>query len=474
MSSHDAVHTLDADYVIVGAGATGLAFADELLGADPHATMILVDRRARPGGHWNDAYPFVRLHGPSATYGVNSRPLGQGRIDDAGLNRGLHELASGAEILAYYERLMHERLLPSGRVSYLPLTDCGTDGAATSLRDGRRLRLVARRKWVDATIADSQVPATHPPRFHVATGVRVVTPTGLTALRYDAPRYTIVGAGKTAIDTALWLLEQGTDPDRIVWIRPRDPWLLNRANVQPTAAFLARTLGAAAAELEAARDAASIDDLFARLEAQRLLLRIDPQVTPRMYRCAIVSEAELAQLQRIRNVVRLGHVQAIERDHIVLDGGRLPALPEQVHVHCSAAGLPRGPVRPIFQPGRIVPQYVRRCSPTFSAALIAQVEATVGDDDDEKNALCAPVVVPEQPLDWLRMHLQTARNQVAWSRRPAVQAWLLNARLDAYTALMARAAAPDGEPEAQVALQRVRAARQPGLERLAQLLAQAQ
>src|SRR5687768_3925988 len=154
--------TLEADYVIVGAGATGLAFADTLL-TDTAATMIIVDRRARAGGHWNDAYPFVRLNGPSAYYGVDSMALGLDRIDEAGLNRGLHELASGAQISAYFDAVLQERLLASGRVRHLPLHDFALDGVATSLVTGRRTQLVARRRWVDATRADTQVPATHGP-----------------------------------------------------------------------------------------------------------------------------------------------------------------------------------------------------------------------------------------------------------------------------------------------------------------------
>ncbi|MEQ1493083.1 MAG: NAD(P)-binding protein, partial [Terricaulis sp.] len=83
---------IEADYLIVGAGAVGMAFADTLL-TETTATIALVDRHHRPGGHWNDAYPFVRLHQPSATYGVNSRELGSGRIDTHGLNKGFSELA---------------------------------------------------------------------------------------------------------------------------------------------------------------------------------------------------------------------------------------------------------------------------------------------------------------------------------------------------------------------------------------------
>ena len=64
--------TLETDYLIVGAGAMGMAFADVLM-TETDATILLVDRVGRPGGHWNVAYPFVRLHQPSAFYGVNSR-----------------------------------------------------------------------------------------------------------------------------------------------------------------------------------------------------------------------------------------------------------------------------------------------------------------------------------------------------------------------------------------------------------------
>ena len=67
--------SLHVDYLISGAGAMGMAFADVIL-HESGKTIALVDRRAAPDGHWNDAYPFVRLHRPSAFYGVNSRALG--------------------------------------------------------------------------------------------------------------------------------------------------------------------------------------------------------------------------------------------------------------------------------------------------------------------------------------------------------------------------------------------------------------
>ena len=63
------VRLVETDYLVVGAGATGMAFVDTLV-AESDVDVVMVDRRHRPGGHWLDAYPFVRLHQPSAYYGV--------------------------------------------------------------------------------------------------------------------------------------------------------------------------------------------------------------------------------------------------------------------------------------------------------------------------------------------------------------------------------------------------------------------
>src|ERR1700742_236531 len=122
----------EADYFVIGAGAAAMAFADELL-TNSDARIVMVDRRDKPGGHWNDAYPFVRLHQPSAFYGVNSRELGEPGKDTIGLNKGLHSLASGAEVLTHFDQVMQQRFLPSGRVRYFPMTNVVGDDAFESL-----------------------------------------------------------------------------------------------------------------------------------------------------------------------------------------------------------------------------------------------------------------------------------------------------------------------------------------------------
>src|SRR4029079_19269535 len=114
--------TLETDYLVIGAGAAGMEFTDELI-ADSEADVVMEDRRHRPGGHWNDAYPFVRLHQPSAFYGVNSRVLGSNSIDESGPNAGFYERATAAEILDYYDRVLVDHLLPSGRVHFYGMSD---------------------------------------------------------------------------------------------------------------------------------------------------------------------------------------------------------------------------------------------------------------------------------------------------------------------------------------------------------------
>jgi cation diffusion facilitator CzcD-associated flavoprotein CzcO len=69
--------SIETDYLIIGAGASGLAFADTLLDELPDAHITIVDRHGKPGGHWNDAYSFVNLHQPSAFYGVNFTAAGR-------------------------------------------------------------------------------------------------------------------------------------------------------------------------------------------------------------------------------------------------------------------------------------------------------------------------------------------------------------------------------------------------------------
>jgi hypothetical protein len=86
----------------------------------------------------------------------------------------------------------------------------------------------------------------------------------------------VIGSGKTGIDACLWLLQNGVPPGRIRWIMPRDAWLLNRAHSQPGAENFETSMGAVISQFETIAEASSLPDLFHRLEAADLLLRMDP------------------------------------------------------------------------------------------------------------------------------------------------------------------------------------------------------
>jgi len=124
-------------------------------------------------------------------------------------------------------------------------------------------------------------------------------------------------------------------------------------DVQPGEEFFASLCKSIADQVEAVALADSVDDVFTRLEAAGELRRIDPTVTPGAYHCAILSDGELAQLRRIKKVVRLGHVTAIDEEWIHLEQGTLPTGPGYLHVDCSAAGIPIFPAIPVFDGERI-------------------------------------------------------------------------------------------------------------------------
>ncbi len=369
---------LTADYLIVGSGAVGMAFADVLL-TETDATMIIVDRYQKPGGHWNVAYPFVTLHQPSAYYGVSSRELSKGRKDEVGLNKGLGDLASGDEVMAYYDTVMRHQFLPSGRVQYFPMSDYKGEGRFVSMASGKERR-VSAKKYVDATFLKTTVPSTHTPNFKIEDDVRFMPLNDLPRVERAPAGYVIVGAGKTGIDACLWLLENGVEPDMIQWIMPRDAWLLDRANTQSTEEFFENAMGAQAGQMEAIAQAESIEDMFDRLEACGYFVRIDTDVRPSMFHGATISTLELELLRRLKpNIVRMGRVQRIEPDRIVLDDGEIPTSPDHIHVDCSARAISNDEIKPIFDGDTITPQMVRSYQPVFSAAFIAHVEAAYSD-----------------------------------------------------------------------------------------------
>jgi hypothetical protein len=458
---------LKADYLVVGTGAVGMAFVDSLIVASD-ALVVMIDRRHAPGGHWHDAYPFVRLHQPSAYYGVNSLPLGEDRIDRSGTNAGLLERATAPEILGYYARVMDEHLLPSGRVEHFPLCKYLGDNRFVSHVTGTHYEVDVGKAVVDANYLCPAVPATTPPPFEVEAGTRCIAIGELARVSEAPSGYVIIGAGKTAMDACVWLLQNGVAPERIRWIKPRESWLVNREFVQ-SGEMVGSLIEGLSLQMQAAVEAESLPDLFRRLEASRLLLRIDADVEPTMYKAATVDGNELALLRSIGEVVRLGRVRRIERNRIVLEGGNIPTDANWLHVHCAAAGLNPAPAVPIFAEGRITLQPVRSGLLPFNAAIVAYIEAT-RDDLAEKNRLCPVNRLPDTPLDWLRGLVIQTRADYQWTRRPDIVAWLERARLNAPRGMLTRAA---NDARVREGLQRYVTHVTPGLKKLEAMIAAA-
>lgn len=450
------MHQAETDYLIIGAGATGLAFADTLI-AETDAHVTLVDRHGKPGGHWNDAYAFVTLHQPSAFYGVASMALGSGLKDPVGLNQGMAELASGPEVSGYFDRVMNHRLLASGRVRYHPLSNVvGEEDGRTvfeSLLSGERTAVTVRRKVVDATYFSPEVPSTHTPAFAIAEGVRVVTPNALPGLWHLAQgqamprRFVVLGAGKTAMDACIWLLQSGTPAEAITWVMPRDSWVINRLTTQNAPEFFREAIGGQADQMQAFAEAVSIDDLYLRLEACGAMFRIDRSRMPTMFHLATLSEAEVEVLRRIRDVVRLGRVTALRADGMQLQQGALAVEPGALYVDCTASAVRVKPPSPVFQDKRIRVQLLRAPLVSFSAALTAYVEAH-HDDPAVQNRLCQPVPFPRTAAEYPLTVAANMRNQLLWSQDSGLRGWMRQCRLDAFARLVSGVDKTDTERQA--------------------------
>jgi hypothetical protein len=195
--------------------------------------------------------------------------------------------------------------------------------------------------------------------------------------------------------------------------------MLNRAVVQPDPAV---ALGLAADTVAAAADAESLDDLFLRLEAAGVMLRIDNDVVPTMAKTPTLGAWELDLLRSVEHVVRLGHITHVTRGEIVLDDGVVPLAPGSLVVHCAASGLQYPPLVPLWEPDKIRLQTIRVGFPCFCAALAGYVEAT-RDDDRERNRLCPPNILPDRPADWARMQVRGTLAARAYGAEPDIAAW---------------------------------------------------
>ena len=429
---------MQADYLISGAGATALSFLDVLL-SETDATVVIVDRRDAPGGHWNDAYPFVRLHQSASFYGVSSKALSAPRKPSDDPHHPTYELSTKSEILHYFHDLMENTYLPTGRVTYLRNSEHLGGGKVRHLITGEETHVEVGKKIVNAGIWGDMgsIPATHEPKFSVAEGATCVPVNGLPARAKDHPHFCVIGAGKTGMDAAVWLRDQGVAPERISWVRPNDYWLFNRDKILNHPTLFTSTLGSFLTEFELLGSVSDVAAFCEGMEKAGTWHRIDPEVTPTKFHAATCSPRELSLLASITDVIRKGHVQAIEDGNLVLAEGTRQMPKGTLYVDCSAsAGVVAAPgLAPVFDGNEINLHMIRPFQPLFGAALIAVLEAHV--PDDATRAACTHIVnFHDTPAQYIAEMLPALMNQGAWSKVPPVRAWMDQTRLQAMNHLL--------------------------------------
>jgi hypothetical protein len=186
-----------------------------------------------------------------------------------------------------------------------------------------------------------------------------------------------------------------------------------------------------------------------------------------MMKGATLSAGELEHLRQVEHVVRLGHVERIDLDEIVLEHGTIPTSPGHLHVHCATPGLSDRPPVPVFTDDTVTLQVLSRVSLCMSSAFIGLIEAS-DRTTAEKNGLCRPNPWPQTPFDFLRAILLGIRTELAWQDAD-IQAWVDASRLNLVGSLVDQA-----DQEAVGALQsRFLAALFPALDNFERLAAQA-
>lgn len=436
-STAEGEQMLECDYLVIGAGATSLAFVDSLLGrmevSKRSISVIIVDERDEPGGHWNDAYRFARLHHESKHYGVSSKAL-EKPCKAKNAKKGSH-YATTVEILAYYGSVMDD-FVDSGSVQYFPLCSYRDEQVVSLVDQSRVWKVSDACKIVDSTFMRIVAPSARGPPFDVGLGAFVVPPNYLSSLTVPASKYVIIGAGRTGIDTILRLLSRGVEPSAVQWIMPRDHWFMCREAIDGK-----QVMRTSREFLEATQYAATLTELGVQLERRGLFCRLDSNRKQECFHGAAVSVDELAKLRSIEDVVRLGRVRAVQEDHILLERGVVDTCPGTLHVDCTSNWIrDMKDSVPIWQGRRIVLQPVQELfigcgefNVPCSAGAIGFIEA-LHSKEDLKNSMCTPARHPDTIEDWLRIQITANRNRTLW-RYPQLRIWLTSDRLSLFSAL---------------------------------------
>jgi len=422
---------LECDYLVIGAGTCGMSFVDTLLTEHESASVILADRNMRAGGHWTTAYPFVRLHQPSSNYGVNSLRLSKSKDSKGRERENANDRATAHEILEYYEEVK-DQFLDSGRVRcifgaeyyqtkngdhMLSLSNWNNEEQNSNDDNKNNINSADKGKpciplektvynvycqKVVRCISNVVVPSMRQgPTFPVDDSIMVKSVNELPNeidKSNKIKRYVVLGAGKTGSDAILYLLENGIDQSAITWVISRDMWYCIREGYWPTngeSTYRDKYL-----ILKPFLTFNKCADVFLNYEQNGVLGRLQSNspTIPEVFKGAIIGREELAALRSIKNVIRLGRVTSIVSESIAFEEGNVSlssvgTAKDILFVDCMAesfCGYESVDKVQLFEPGKIsIGPLLHVFNPSFSAAIIAYVEATFNADcDDLKNRFC--------------------------------------------------------------------------------------
>jgi len=399
-------HELPCDYLIIGAGTSNLSFLDTLLDQLPNATFILADRFSSPGGHWTKSYPFVRLHQPSCSYGVNSLPLGTNLTKSGAEDYDSNDRATGKEVCGYYGRVV-DKMKATKRVEvyfnteYVWNEDTQTHQLISTTSDesgGAKAYTVNCTKIVK-TETRVVVPSMRNAPFHVDKSVSIAPinalPKQLAGERMQS-KYVVIGAGKTGTDAILYLLENGVDQGAITWIISRDIWYFIRdgliPNPIPGKKYWKYILDGLFSPL---MESPSAKEFFLNAEKTGSVGRIDPDASdhPVIFKGAMIDKSDLERLRLVEDTVRLGRVNSISTNKIILDRGTIPFSSDStLIIDCMAEDFfgyyDFEEDFEVFNTGRIrLGPLLFIFNPSATSAIIAFLESEFYDDSIKNSFL---------------------------------------------------------------------------------------
>mmetsp|Transcript_3599 Transcript_3599/g.7866 ORF Transcript_3599/g.7866 Transcript_3599/m.7866 type:complete len:509 (-) Transcript_3599:60-1586(-) len=473
----------ECDYLVIGGGATGMAFSDTLLGNSRGLRVIVVDKHDAPGGQWNDSYDFVRLHQPSAMYGVESKKLEAIAGDD---ERSSHR-ATRSEILEYYAGVRrdletnHDFEYFGGTTLDLAQLYDGNpsrqDYAITDDKTGVSRTIRVRKRLVDARNLEPDLPVSTPPKFGYpkdAVSVQPVNDIATSDAAAEKKHFVVVGGGKTGMDAVYYLLtEKDVTPENILWVVPNDAWITARENIGNCIDLL-YTSAKLHEDSSSSNDGNTDDEKkdtdakatttpigsdffqrgFVEWEKQGHIYRLDSSIVPHKFKDATLSREELGVLQTVvPRMVRAGRISEItDTGSMVFKDGSTMDLPfasvaDTLFLHCSAGAFhctkSNKTPPPIFEEHRIVVQDIYGTPGfCFVGSMLGKLESTSGLSDEERNQMCqTPRVSPAAPTEEVsggdvigsvsRDHpfVQRAHNLRMWMDRPELRRWVFESRL---------------------------------------------